>query len=74
VFEVRAALEGFAARLAALRATEAELEGIRAIHQTYIDTVRYEIVHPITTEPWGVRRLLVRAPDGSVINVVRHRD
>jgi predicted enzyme related to lactoylglutathione lyase len=34
----------------------------------------YEIVHSITTEPWGVRRFLVRAPDGSVINVVRHRD
>ena len=34
----------------------------------------YEIVHPITTEPWGVRRFLVRAPDGGVINVVRHRE
>ncbi len=34
----------------------------------------YEIVHPITTEPWGVRRFLVRAPDGRVINVVRHRE
>jgi predicted enzyme related to lactoylglutathione lyase len=34
----------------------------------------YEIVHPITTEPWGVRRFLVRAPDGNVINVVQHRD
>jgi predicted enzyme related to lactoylglutathione lyase len=34
----------------------------------------YEIVHPITTEPWGVRRFLVRAPDGNVINVVNHRD
>jgi len=34
----------------------------------------FEIVHPITTEPWGVRRFLVRAPDGSVINIVRHRD
>jgi len=33
----------------------------------------YEIVHPITTEPWGVRRFLVRAPDGNVVNVVRHR-
>jgi hypothetical protein len=33
-----------------------------------------EIVHPITTELWGVRRFLVRASDGSVINVVRHRD
>ena len=34
----------------------------------------YEIVHPITTEPWGVRRFFVRAPDGNVINVVAHRD
>jgi predicted enzyme related to lactoylglutathione lyase len=34
----------------------------------------YEIVHPITTESWGVRRFLVRAPDGNVINIVRHRD
>ncbi|GAA5187255.1 VOC family protein [Rugosimonospora acidiphila] len=34
----------------------------------------YEIVHPITTEAWGVRRFYVRAPDGNVINVVRHRD
>ncbi len=34
----------------------------------------YEIVHPITTEPWGVRRFFVRAPDGNVINIVAHRD
>ncbi len=34
----------------------------------------YEIVHPITTEPWGVRRFFVRAPDGNVLNIVRHRD
>ena len=34
----------------------------------------YEIVHPLTTEEWGVRRFFVRAPDGTVINVVRHRD
>ena len=34
----------------------------------------YEIVHPLTDEPWGVRRFLVRAPDGNVINVVSHRD
>ncbi len=32
----------------------------------------YEIVHPITTEAWGVRRFLVRAPDGNVLNIVRH--
>lgn len=34
----------------------------------------YEIVHPLTTEPWGVRRFLVRAPDGNVVNVVQHRE
>jgi predicted enzyme related to lactoylglutathione lyase len=34
----------------------------------------YEIVHPITTESWGVRRFFVRAPDGNVINIVSHRD
>jgi predicted enzyme related to lactoylglutathione lyase len=34
----------------------------------------YEIVHPLTQEPWGVRRFLVRDPDGNVINIVSHRD
>jgi catechol 2,3-dioxygenase-like lactoylglutathione lyase family enzyme len=34
----------------------------------------YEIVHPLTTEPWGVRRFFVRAPDGTVINIVGHPD
>ena len=33
-----------------------------------------EIVHPLTEEPWGVRRFFVRAPDGNVINIVSHRD
>lgn len=34
----------------------------------------FDIVHSLTTEPWGVRRFLVRAPDGNVINVVGHAD
>lgn len=34
----------------------------------------YEIVHPLTTEPWGIRRFLVRAPDGTVVNVNSHSD
>ena len=29
----------------------------------------HEIVHPLTTEPWGVRRFFVRAPDGVVFNI-----
>jgi predicted enzyme related to lactoylglutathione lyase len=34
----------------------------------------YEIVHALTQEPWGVRRFMVRDPDGNVINIVSHRD
>jgi predicted enzyme related to lactoylglutathione lyase len=34
----------------------------------------YEIVHPLSTEAWGLRRFFVRAPDGNVINVTNHRD
>ena len=34
----------------------------------------YEIVHPLTTEAWGVRRFFVRDPGGNVINVVNHHD
>ena len=33
----------------------------------------YEIVHPLTTEEWGVTRFFVRAPDGNILNVVQHR-
>ncbi|WOC13615.1 VOC family protein [Gordonia sp. MP11Mi] len=33
----------------------------------------YEIVHPLTTEEWGVRRFFVRAPDGTLLNIVAHR-
>jgi catechol 2,3-dioxygenase-like lactoylglutathione lyase family enzyme len=34
----------------------------------------YEIVHPLTHEPWGVRRFFVRDPHGIVINIVGHAD
>lgn len=34
----------------------------------------FEIVYPLTTEPWGVRRFFVRAPDGTVVNIVSHSD
>jgi catechol 2,3-dioxygenase-like lactoylglutathione lyase family enzyme len=46
------------------------------VDEAYAEAKRrgYEIVHPLTDEPWGVRRFFVRAPDGNVINVVSHRD
>ena len=46
------------------------------VQEAYDEAVRrgYEIVHPLTTEPWGVQRFFVRAPDGNVINIVGHQD
>jgi catechol 2,3-dioxygenase-like lactoylglutathione lyase family enzyme len=31
-----------------------------------------EIVHPLTDEPWGVRRFFVRDPGGRVLNILTH--
>jgi predicted enzyme related to lactoylglutathione lyase len=46
------------------------------IDEAYEEAKRrgYEIVYPLTEEPWGLRRFFVRAPDGNVLNVVSHRD
>lgn len=33
----------------------------------------FQIVHPLTMEPWGIRRFFVRAPDGTVLNIAQHR-
>ena len=46
------------------------------IEEAYQEAQRrgFEIVHPLTTEPWGLRRFFVRAPDGNVFNIVSHRD
>ena len=61
-------------------ATAAE-DSVISVHADDVDAAYeearkrgYEIVHPLTDEPWGVRRFFVRAPDGSVVNVVQHRD
>jgi predicted enzyme related to lactoylglutathione lyase len=45
------------------------------VDEAYAEAKRrgYEIVHPLTDESWGPRRFLVRAPDGTVINMVSHR-
>jgi catechol 2,3-dioxygenase-like lactoylglutathione lyase family enzyme len=34
----------------------------------------YEIVHPLTEEPWGPRRFFVRDLNGIVVNVLGHPD
>lgn len=59
------------------RATEDPVISVHAedVDAAYAEAreLGYEIVHPLTTEEWGVRRFFVRAPDGNVINVVQHR-
>ena len=47
-----------------------------AVDEAYAEAAQrgYEIVHPLTHEPWGVRPILRPAPDGNVINMVSHRD
>lgn len=56
-------------------------DSVMSVHTDDVDAaydearqLGYEIVHPLTTEEWGVRRFLVRAPDGNVVNVVQHRE
>jgi predicted enzyme related to lactoylglutathione lyase len=46
------------------------------VDEAYAEAQRrgYEIVYPLTTEEWGLRRFFVRAPDGNVINMTSHRD
>jgi catechol 2,3-dioxygenase-like lactoylglutathione lyase family enzyme len=49
-----------------------QVEDVEAAYEE-AQKLGYEIVHPLTTEPWGVRRFFVRAPDGNVLNIAAHR-
>ncbi len=48
--------------------------GVSDVDEAYAEAQRrgYEIVHPLTEEPWGVRRFFVRDPNGIVVNIVAH--
>ncbi|MHB1500626.1 MAG: VOC family protein [Candidatus Dormibacteria bacterium] len=48
-----------------------EVDDVDACHAAAIRAWA-EIVHPLTDEPWGVRRFFVCDPDGHVINVLSH--
>ena len=48
-----------------------EVDDVDACHAAAV-RAGAEIVHPLTDEPWGVRRFFVRDPDGHVINVLSH--
>ena len=49
-----------------------QVDDVDAAHEDAVSR-GYEIVHPLTTEEWGVRRFFVRDPAGNVLNVVQHR-
>lgn len=48
-----------------------EVDDVDQIHAQAVE-LGYEVVRPITDEPWGVRRFFVRDPDGTVVNVLSH--
>lgn len=48
-----------------------EVEDIDEVHQKALVT-GYDVVYPLTTEKWGVRRFHVLDPNGIVINVMVH--
>lgn len=49
-----------------------QVDDVDACHAAAV-RIGAEIVHPLTDEPWGVRRFFVRDPDGHVINVLSHQ-
>lgn len=48
-----------------------EVDDVDAAHAAAV-RLGYEILHPLTDEPWGVRRFFVREPTGRVLNVLSH--
>ena len=48
-----------------------EVADVDAVHAKAV-ALGVQIVYPLTTEPWGVRRFHVVDPNGVVINVMSH--
>jgi catechol 2,3-dioxygenase-like lactoylglutathione lyase family enzyme len=48
-----------------------EVDDVDAAHAAAL-RLGCEIVHPLTDEPWGVRRFFVREPTGRVLNILGH--
>jgi predicted enzyme related to lactoylglutathione lyase len=49
-----------------------EVDDVDAAHEAAV-RLACEIVHPLTDEPWGVRRFFVREPTGKILNILSHR-
>jgi catechol 2,3-dioxygenase-like lactoylglutathione lyase family enzyme len=48
-----------------------EVDDVDAVHAA-AQRLGHEIVHPLTDEPWGVRRFFVRDPNGKIVNILSH--
>jgi catechol 2,3-dioxygenase-like lactoylglutathione lyase family enzyme len=51
-------------------AATVKVDDVDAVYTT-MRAAGHEIVHPLVTEPWGVRRFFVRAPGGAVLNIAQ---
>jgi catechol 2,3-dioxygenase-like lactoylglutathione lyase family enzyme len=49
-----------------------EVADVDAVHAKAI-ALGFQLVYPLTDEPWGVRRFFITDPNGVIINVVSHR-
>lgn len=50
-----------------------EVDDVDAVYER-VRAAGAEIVYPITSEEWGLRRFFVRDPNGAVINVTQHSE
>jgi predicted enzyme related to lactoylglutathione lyase len=48
-----------------------EVDDVDAVYAKAIQ-LGFDIVHPLTDEPWGVRRFFVIDPNGQVVNIMSH--
>ena len=48
-----------------------EVADVDAIHAKAVEH-GFEVAYPLRNEEWGVRRFMLRDPNGTVINVVSH--
>lgn len=53
-------------------AVSVEVADVDAVHRAAV-AAGHRIVHPLTDEPWGVRRFFVEGPGGLIVNVMSHR-
>lgn len=49
-----------------------EVDNLDEIHDRITDA-GFDIVYPLTVEPWGVRRFFVRDPFGRLVNILSHQ-